>query len=501
MESPIVRMKKISKSFPGVKALQNVDFELMKGSIHGLVGENGAGKSTLMKILSGTYAVYEGEIILNGKKAEFKNENDALNAGISIVPQELNYIPQLTIKENILLGRNLGINRAGVMNEKVRYKATKEFINELGLDLDPDMKMSRLNVAQCQMVEIVKAISRNSQVIIMDEPTSALTDVETTQLMDKLRELKRKGVAIIYISHKLNEIFEICDQITVMRDSKRIGSVAAKEAEESEIIEMMVGRKVSELYPPKGSCAKETIFRVENYTQPQVFENVSFTLKRGEILGVSGMMGAGRSEIMRAIFGMDEHASGRLFLENKEIKIKTPFDAIKAGIAMVPENRAEDGFVGGLSVKDNVALPNYDMYAPHFFLKKKKIRQDVEKIRKKLRIKVPNTEEKVRNLSGGNQQKVVLAKWLVRNVKVLILDEPTRGIDIGAKQEIYRLMNEYAKDGMGVIFISSEMQEVIGVSHRILVVDGGRVIGEFGQDEVSQNAIMDLIVKKGRIRK
>lgn len=498
MKEPIVRMEHISKSFPGVKALQDVSFELNRGSIHGLVGENGAGKSTLMKILSGTYPSYQGDVFFNGNKVQFKNEHDALEAGISIVPQELNYVPQLTIEENILLGRKFGVNKLGWLEEKKRHDMTKKLIEDLGLEFNPKTKMSELNVAQCQMVEIIKAISRNSQVVIMDEPTSALTDVETKQLMKRLNDLKEKGVAIVYISHKLDEVFAICDQITVMRDSKWIGSVAIEDAKENQIIEMMVGRKVNELYPPKGVHKEEELFRVEHLTRPGVFKDISFSLKKGEILGVSGMMGAGRSEIMRAVFGLDPHSEGSIYLEGKEIKIKSPVDAIKAGIAMVPENRAEDGFVGGMSVKNNIILPSGDIYAKKFFLEKSKINKDVDAIRKKLSIKVPNTEEHVMNLSGGNQQKVVLAKWLIRDVKVLILDEPTRGIDIGAKQEIYRLMNEYAAAGMGILFISSEMQEVIGVSHRILVVDGGNVIGEFLHTDVSQNAIMELIVRKGR---
>lgn len=498
MKEPIVRMEHISKSFPGVKALQDVSFELKRGSIHGLVGENGAGKSTLMKILSGAYASYQGDVFLDGSKVKFKNEHDALEAGISIVPQELNYVPQLTIEDNILLGRKVGVTRLGWLEEKKRHDMTKKLIEDLGLAFNPKTKMSELNVAQCQMVEIIKAISRNSKVVIMDEPTSALTDVETKQLMNRLRDLKEKGVAIVYISHKLDEVFSICDQITVMRDSRRIGSVAIEDAEENAVIEMMVGRKVNELYPEKASGGKEELLRVEHLSWEGVFKDVSFSLKKGEILGISGMMGAGRSEIMRAVFGLDPHSDGAVYLEGTEIKIKSPVDAIKAGIAMVPENRAEDGFVGGMSVKNNIILPSGDIYAKRFFLENARIDQDVEEIRKKLSIKVPNAEEHVVNLSGGNQQKVVLAKWLIRDVKVLILDEPTRGIDIGAKQEIYRLMNEYAAAGMGIVFISSEMQEVIGVSHRILVVDGGSVIGEFTHDNVSQNAIMELIVKKGR---
>lgn len=451
-----------------------------------------------MKILSGTYSTYEGTVIYDRREVRFRSENDALEAGISIVPQELSYVPQLTVEENILLGRRIGVNPYGWLDKSKRRSVTEQYIEELGLDLDAQTKMGDLSVAQCQMVEIIKAISRNSKVIIMDEPTSALTDVETGQLMRQIGELKKKGVSIVYISHKLNEIFEICDHITVLRDSKLIGSLPADQIKEDEVIEMMVGRKVSELYPPVIGHGEEELLRVEHFSQPKVFNDISFTLKKGEILGIAGMMGAGRSEIMRAIFGMDPHSSGTLILEGVEVKIKMPFDAIKNGIVMVPEDRAERGFVGGLSIKDNITLPNGDLYAPKLFLDQKKIVQDVEHISQELKIKAPDIEEHVINLSGGNQQKVVLAKWLVRGVKVLILDEPTRGIDIGAKQEIYKLISRYAQAGMGVIFISSEMQEVIGVSHRILVVDGGRILGEFSHDQVSQNSIMEMIIKRGR---
>lgn len=474
MGKPIVRMEHISKAFPGVKALQDVSFELDAGSIHGLVGENGAGKSTLMKILTGTYPSYAGEVYIEGNQVHFKCENDALACGISIVPQELNYVPQLTIGENILLGRKEGISRWGFLNIKQRREITKKYIASLGLDFSPDIPMSQLNVAQCQMVEIIKAVSRNSKVIIMDEPTSALTDVETRQLMEKLKELRQAGVAIVYISHKLDEVFEICDQITVMRDAHWIGSLPAAEASEADIIEMMVGRKVTEMYPEKNQPGSKELFRVEGYTQPGVFQDVSFVLRKGEILGVAGMMGAGRSEIMRAIFGLDPHKTGKIYIEGRQIQICGPCDAIRNGIAFVSENRAIEGFVGNMSVKNNIALPNSDKYAPRFFLKEKLMNDEAEDICRKISVKIPNTDEKVMNLSGGNQQKVVLAKWLVRNVKVLILDEPTRGIDVGAKQEIYELVKAAAEDGMGVIFISSEMQEVIGVSHRVVVVDGGK---------------------------
>ena len=498
MNGPIVEMRHISKSFPGVKALQDVDFVLYPGTVHGLVGENGAGKSTLMKILTGTYAAYEGEIFLEGQKVHFNNERDALDRGISIVPQELHFVPELTVEENVFLGREPRKRVTGFIDKKARHERTKELLASLGLTFDLNKRMIDLSVAQRQMVEIIKAISRDAKIIVMDEPTSALTDVETRQLFDHIRRLRSEGVTIVYISHKLEEIFELCDQITVMRDSRLIGSEPVENMTMRKTVAMMVGREMEDIYPPIGTHGDEEVLRVENFSREGVFKDISFTLRKGEILGFSGMMGAGRSEIMRAIFGIDPHTSGKVFLEGKELHIRSPHDAIRAGIGMVTEDRAIYGFVGGLSVKDNVVLPNTDMYAPRGVLNQKRIRKDVEDIREKISIKVPDIDQLVRNLSGGNQQKVVLAKWLVRNMKVLIIDEPTRGIDVGAKQEIYHIIKSLAEQGMSVLVVSSEMQEVIGVSHRVIVIDGGRALGEFSHEEVSQNSIMEMIVEGGR---
>ena len=498
MNGPIVEMRHISKSFPGVKALQDVDFVLYPGTVHGLVGENGAGKSTLMKILTGTYAAYEGEIFLEGQKVHFNNERDALDRGISIVPQELHFVPELTVEENVFLGREPRKKVTGFIDKKARHERTKELLASLGLTFDLNKRMIDLSVAQRQMVEIIKAISRDAKIIVMDEPTSALTDVETRQLFSHIRRLRSEGVTIVYISHKLEEIFELCDQITVMRDSRLIGSEPVGNMTMRKTVAMMVGREMEDIYPPIGTHGDEEVLRVENFTREGVFKDISFTLHKGEILGFSGMMGAGRSEIMRAIFGIDPHTSGKVFLEGKELRIRSPHDAIREGIGMVTEDRAIYGFVGGLSVKDNVVLPNTDMYAPGGVLNQKRIRKDVEDIREKISIKVPDIDQLVRNLSGGNQQKVVLAKWLVRNMKVLIIDEPTRGIDVGAKQEIYHIIKGLAEQGMAVLVVSSEMQEVIGVSHRVIVIDGGRALGEFSHEEVSQNSIMEMIVEGGR---
>ena len=493
----IVEMKNITKSFPGVKALDGVSFTLREGSIHALVGENGAGKSTLMKILSGTYKRDAGEVYYQGQPVDFRNEREALDAGIAIVPQELAYVPALTIEENIFLGREPRKN--GLIAKKERSQKTKELIDGLKLPLDPKDKMSDISIAQCQMVEIIKAISRGARVVIMDEPTSSLTTLETQKMFEQVRGLKEKGIAVIYISHKLDEIMELCDTITVLRDAALIGSISREEATEARIIQMMVGRDMGKVYPPVGKCSEEEVLRVEGLTSPGIFENISFTVHKGEVLGFSGMVGAGRSETMRALFGMDRFQSGQIFVQGKPVQIRSTGDAIRAGICLVFEDRAIHGFVGDLSVSENICLPNAKGYSKAGQLEFKRIRQDVTKQVEKLHIKTPSIHQKTVFLSGGNQQKVVLAKWLIRDdVKVLIMDEPTRGIDIGAKQEIYQIIKGLAEQGMAIIIISSEMPEVINMSQRIIVMDGGRILGEFKHEDATQDGIMKMIIDGGR---
>jgi len=496
MENVIVELRNISKKFPGVKALDSVSFSLTKGSVHGLVGENGAGKSTLMKILSGKYSSYEGEILLDGKKVNFHSEGEALAAGISIVPQELSCIPELTIEENIFMGREPV--KHGLLDKKQRLRDTEKLIKDLELDFNPKSYMKDISIAQCQMVEIIKAISRNARVIIMDEPTSSLTSVETKQLFEHIKALQKQGIAFIYISHKLEEIFELCDQITVLRDSHYIGSLPVEEATQEKLVQMMVGREIGDMYPGLEAYDEVEILRVENLTSKGTFEDISFSVKKGEVLGLSGMMGAGRSETVRALFGIDKITSGAIYLEGKKLSIRSPTDAIKAGFGMVTEDRAASGLVPELSISDNIVLPNGDLFAPKGILQKKKIAKTVNAMRDRINIKSPDLLSKIVNLSGGNQQKVVLAKWLVRNIKVLILDEPTRGIDVGAKQEIYKLIQELSKEGMAVIVISSEMQEVIELSHRIAIMDGGRILTILSHKEATQDKIMQVIIEGGR---
>lgn len=495
----IVEMRNISKQFPGVIALDHVDFTLKRGTIHGLLGENGAGKSTLMKILSGTYPEYEGEVRVNEELVHFKTEKDALNAGISIVAQELHPIMELTVAENIYLGnepKKLGC----FIDFKKRREMVKRQLAEFELSFQEDDKMKHLTVAKWQMVEIVKATTRNSQVIIMDEPTSALTDAETIILFDRIKQLRDSGVAIIYISHKLEEIFKLCDEVTVLCDGKLIGTDTIDKFDMPTLISMMVGRTVDEIYPSINlpSEKEQEILQVKGLRRKGVFEDITFSLKRGEILGFAGMMGAGRSEVMRAIFGLDHYDEGEVILEGKKAVLESPREAIVNGIGMVTEDRMVYGFVGGRSIKDNIILPNFDRYAPLLFIKGKKAENEAEHICREINVKSSGIDAEVKNLSGGNQQKVVLAKWLVRNMKVLILDEPTKGIDVGAKQEIYTLIKKLAEEnGLGIILISSEMPEVIAMSHRIYAMEGGRIVGEFTKDEVTANKIMEVIIKKG----
>lgn len=492
--SYIIELRNIRKEFPGVVALDDVSFYISPGCVHALVGENGAGKSTLMKILSGSYTHFEGEIIYEGKSIQLQNEKDALKRGISIVHQELNPIPELSIAENIFLGREPQKIK-GIINAKELKKKTKDLLNQLGLDYDPETKVGELSIAQKQMIEIIKAISRNCKVILMDEPTSALTDIEVAYLFKQIKSLKKKEIAIIFISHKLNEVFEICDEVTVLRDGKFIGHSEIPDVTKDELITMMVGREVKDIYPPLPKHGEEVILSVKNLTAEGSFKNISFNLKRGEILGFAGMMGAGRSEIMRCIFGLDRYDEGEIILDGKKLKTRRVRDVIKAGIAMITEDRATYGFVGIQSILHNIALPNLDMFSKNTIIQKVKLQKESEIICKKLSVKAPDTLTQVGTLSGGNQQKVVLSKWLVRNVKVLIMDEPTRGIDVGAKQEIYKLIAHFAEQGMAVILISSEMPEVLAMSHRIVVMSDGEAIGELERDEASQDKIMKIIVE------
>ncbi|MCD7736621.1 MAG: sugar ABC transporter ATP-binding protein [Lachnospiraceae bacterium] len=492
----VVELRNIRKEFPGVVALDGVNMDIRAGCIHALLGENGAGKSTLMKILSGTYKNYDGEVIYQGREVHLKSEKDAIDLGIAIVSQELNFVPELTIAENLYLGREPKVH--GFVDKKKRAEDSAYWLSFMGLDYGQDTKMGDLSVAQRQMIEILKAVSRNGKVLIMDEPTSALTGMETAILFDKIRELKEKGIAFVFISHRLDEVFELCDDYTVLRDGQYIGSGRLTDIDQDQMISMMVGREVQEIYPPLTSAAGRTVLEVKNLNSEGVFENISFTLHAGEILGFAGMMGAGRSEIARAIFGMDRYDSGEIRIDGEPCQIRDIRDAVNHGIAMVTEDRAEYGFVGVRSIRENVVLANEDLFTRHGILDGPKIQKNVTDIYERLDIKAPGIDTLVGTLSGGNQQKLVLGKWLVRDVSVLILDEPTRGIDVGARQEIYRLIVELAAQGMAILLISSDMPEVLSMSHRIMVIANGKCAGELSSKEATQDLIMKKIVEVDR---
>jgi ABC-type sugar transport system ATPase subunit len=498
---PLIELKKIRKEFPGVVALDDVSMAIYAASVHALVGENGAGKSTLMKILSGTYSSYDGEIIHKGRTITLHSTKDAFDRGISIVSQELNFFPNLTIAESLFLGREPK-KAPGVINFKERLALTKKWLSFMNLNYNPNSKVGALSIGQKQMLEILKAVSRNCKIIIMDEPTSALTNIETRSLFEKIQELKKAGIAFVFISHRLDEIFEICDEYTVLRDGKFIAGGAIGDVHREDLIKMMVGRELQDIYPEIPPLKNETpppVLNVQNLSRAGFFSGVNFHVNRGEILGFAGMMGAGRSEIVRAVFGLDHRQSGNIMINGKDRQIRNIRDAIKSGIVMVPEDRGAFGFVGVRSIKDNMILPNLDIYSRFGIVRGPVLQNDVKAMASRLEIKAPGMETVVRTLSGGNQQKVVLGKWLLRKVDVLILDEPTRGIDVGTKQEIYKLIVKLASQGIAIILISSDMPEVLAMSHRILVIANGKIAGELerGRCDITQDQIMNIIVEAG----
>lgn len=485
-----LEMKGISKRFPGVQALDNVDFEVERGEIHALVGENGAGKSTLMKVLMGVYPKDSGWIFLDGKEVRISNPREAENLGISMIFQEFNLLPHLTVSENIFLTRLPRKGFLRTVNWEKLWSDSSEILSRLEIPVDPRSLVKDLSVAEMQMVEIAKALSVNARVLIMDEPTSALTQEEIKRLFAQMRKLRDQGVAIVFISHRLEEIKEISDRITVLRDGRRIATVAADEVTEEEIAEMMVGREVKALFPKTETQRGKVLLEVRNLTRKGVFENVSFCLHEGEILGIYGLVGAGRTELVRSIFGEDPIDSGEVFLNGRRVSIKHPKDAVDLGIGLVPENRALQGLLVNMSVRENIALPNLANLSWKGWVSNFGERSVAQKQVRALGIKTPSIEQKVLYLSGGNQQKVVLAKWLERNPRVLILDEPTRGIDVGAKAEVHALMDSLVKRGIGIIMISSELPEVLGMSDRILVMRKGRIVAEFTREEASPQRVV-----------
>ncbi len=487
----VLQMRNISKVFPGVTALNDVSLNIEKGKVHALIGENGAGKSTLMKILSGIYNSDKGEIILRGKKVNINGPKDALKNGISMIHQELNPIPEMTVAENIFVGYEPCYKFLGIVNKKVLKKRTNELFNEIGVELNPNAKLSSLNVAEIQIVEIVKALSYNSEIIIMDEPTSAITGKEVEKLFEIMRKLSSKGKTIIYISHKLDEIFKIGDYVTVLRDGNYIDTKSISELNKQLLISLMVGRDIKNIFPKENIKFGDVLFEVRGLSKKGKFNNINFKVHSGEILGIAGLMGAGRTELVEAIFGADKADSGEIIIKGKKATINNPRDAITNGIALVSEDRKTYGLNLKSSVKDNITIANLDKYCLlKQIINMRKERKIVDQQIKTLDIKTPSRNKIVNTLSGGNQQKVVIAKWLLCNPDILILDEPTRGIDIGTKAEIHKIMTLLAKEGKAIIMISSEMPEILGMSDRVIVLNEGEITGEFRRKELNQEKIM-----------
>lgn len=490
-----VEMTDITMSFGGVHALRDVSFKVRPGEIHALVGENGAGKSTLMKILSGAYRKDTGNIKIDGREVHITNPHTGRKTGIAIIYQEFALAPDLTVAENIYLD-HLG-SRKGFINWSKLYRNADELIKSIGFDINPRSIVADLTVGCQQVVEITKALSENAKILILDEPTAVLAPRETERLFEVLRKLKQQDVSVIYISHRLDEIFKVADIITVIKDGAVTGTVNPADVNTDDIISMMIGRKLTAMFPKRDCRIGEEIFRVENLSRGKEVRNVSFSVRAGEVLGIAGLVGAGRTETMRAIFGADPKDTGRITLDGRPLKINSPTDAVRAGIGFLPEDRKEQGTIGSMSIRENVTMPSlWSRFARLGFIKQAEEKKTTQDLIDKLAIKTNSTETDVTDLSGGNQQKVVLAKWLGTDCRVIILDEPTRGVDVGAKVEIYNLINELAAAGLAIIVISSEMMEVIGICDRVMVMREGQIQGILEKSELTEENIMTLAIVK-----
>jgi len=493
-----LEMRGVCKSFPGVKALDHAQLHLRPGTVHALMGENGAGKSTLMKCMFGIYKMDEGEIIFEGQKVSIADPLEALKMGIAMVHQELQPIPARTVGENIFLGRypmKKALGFIPIVDHKKMYEDTAALLKKVRMDFDPRQMLGELSVSQMQSVEIAKAVSANCKVLILDEPTSSLTQNEVEALFRIVDDLKREGVSIVYISHKMDEILRISDEVTIMRDGQYIGTWPAKELTTDSIITKMVGRELTNLFPQRENKPGEVVFRVEDFTSinPKSFRNVNFELRKGEILGVGGLVGAQRTELMEGLFGIRSHTTGRITYKGKEMRINRPKDAIDQGVAMLTEDRRATGILGVLSVADNISVASLKQYLDfHVCINDGKVEKLVQDNVAKMNIKTPSSKTQIKSLSGGNQQKVLIGRWLANDPDVLILDEPTRGIDVGAKYEIYCIIAELAKQGKSIIMISSEMSELIGMSDRVMVMCDGRVTGFIDGQDATQESIMEL---------
>ncbi len=490
MTTPLLEMKGIRKAFSGVTVLHGVDFTLYPGEIHALMGENGAGKSTLMKILAGVHRKDGGAIRIAEEEREIVSAREAMELGVAVIHQELNLIPHLTVMENLFLGREMVYGPTGWIRWNRMKEEARRWLDPLGLKVDPSREVSSLSVGEQQLVEIARALSMQAKILVLDEPTSALTNREIDTLFQILRSLKEQGVGMIYIAHRMEEIFEICDRITVLRDGEWIGTRRADETDVDELIRMMVGRDIKNHHFREPVEPGEERLRVEGLTRAGQVEDVSFSIRSGEIVGLTGLMGAGRTETARLLFGIDSPDRGTVRVDGKEVRIRHPVDAIREGIAFVTENRKEEGLVLSLSVRENLSLPNLEALSTRGVIRSREEERLVEELIRQLSIKTAGPGQEVRFLSGGNQQKVVIGKWLAASPRVLILDEPTRGVDIGAKEEIYRLMNRLTREGMAILLISSDLPEVLGMSDRVLVMYQGRITAEFAREEATQEKIL-----------
>lgn len=501
MDEIVVQMEGIDKSFPGVHALNQCRFELRSGEVHALVGENGAGKSTLMKILAGIYPKDAGQIWIRGQAIEMHGPRSAQALGISMIHQELNLMPHLTVAQNVFIGREPRGRLNFLLDDSALLQATQRLFDTMHLKLDPRTKVADLTVAKQQMVEIAKALSYNSQVLIMDEPTAALTETEIAELFTIIRQLRDRGVGIIHISHRLEELKQISDRITVMRDGHTIDTVQTAGVRIDEIIRMMVGRTIYESSPEVPETAnQETVLEVRNLNRGSHLRDINFHLKKGEILGFAGLMGAGRTEVARAVFGADPIDSGEIYVHGHPVKIHNPRDAVRQGIGYLSEDRKRYGLALGLDVETNIVLASFKKFLNWLgWVNDPQTAQAARVYVDALSIKTPSIQQRVKNLSGGNQQKVVIGKWLTANTEILIFDEPTRGIDVGAKSEIYKLLNELARQGKSIMMISSELPEILRMSHRIIVMCEGRITGELSSSEASQEAIMTLATQRSGI--
>jgi ribose transport system ATP-binding protein len=486
-----ITMQNIYKAFGTNQVLTGVDFELKGGEVHALMGENGAGKSTMMNVLTGLHSRDQGTITIDGKETYFNNPKEAEKYGVTFIHQELNIWPEMTVLENMFIGKELR-NSFGLLKTAEMKALAKQQFNRLEVSIPLDKVAGSCSVGEQQMIEIAKALLTDAKVIIMDEPTAALTEKEIRKLFEVIASLKKEGVSMVYISHRMEEIFTICDRITVMRDGKTVDTKPIPETNFDEVVKKMVGRELTDRFPKREATPGETVLQVKGLTNKKSFHDISFSVRAGEIVGVSGLMGAGRTEIMRGIFGLDSIDRGEVLLNGKKVSIKSPSQAVKLGIGFITEDRKDEGLVLDFSIKENIALPILSSFAPKGVINEKSEADFVHMLIKRLTVKTESAETRVGDLSGGNQQKVVIAKWIGISPKVLILDEPTRGVDVGAKREIYQLMNELTDRGVAIIMVSSELPEVLGMSDRILVVHEGKITGELKKEEATQEKIMTL---------